>query len=359
MVNNDNNSFPAPMTDAPTLLPPEPIEPFDPMKKPLWEIDTRFINPYAKQTENPTWVIMGTRPALPKEGIITFSAKPKKGKSLSTYAFAIPLLSGKEFDSIKPQGRPNMIMVFDMEMSQSTLVKRVYSQVLSIGQQGQRFVVCSLKGLSLDKKIEIIEEMVGKYNPEIVVIDQAGKLVNNVNDVEETNEVTDLLDTMSMGRSVWVIMHENKDAENRNMRGWLGSYLSFANVEAYSVSRDNGIFTVTYVEGRDTDAENAATVNFTLDESGRIIAATNIVAKRQDDDKAECRKLIEAAFGDDELLGRTELKRRVAKKMGKGDSTADSEVTKADSFGIIEKTGRKLRDPYKLNPNPIDYFPDL
>lgn len=318
--------------------------------RPLWETDPDFLNPYRELPPLQTWCKMGERPALPKEGIITFSAKQKKGKSLSTYALAIPLLSGNTFDTLTPSDRPGMVMVFDLEMSETTLTNRALREVQSIGEYGSRFVVCPLKAKSIEDRLNTIVEKVEKYKPDIVVIDQAAKLVQDINATAETNTITDLLDKLSIGRAVWVVMHENKSEADTNMRGHLGSYLSFAAVEAYSVDRKDGVFTITPKEARDTDTENAACIRFALDSDGKIIDASSIFREAQEREAEGWRNNFRTLFGSDKFLRSVELIERIKTQEGLEERAAKTKIAKAKNWGVIRKTSSEKTAPYELTP---------
>lgn len=316
--------------------------------RPIWETDPDFLDPYKELPPLQTWCKIADRPALPKEGIITFSAKQKKGKSLSTYALAIPLLSGNAFDTLTPSDRPNLVMVFDMEMSETTLTNRVLNQVRSIGEHGTRFVVCPLKAKSIQDRIKTITAKVEKYHPDIIVVDQAAKLVANGNDLAESNALTDWLDKMSIGRSVWVVMHENKGAEDNNLKGHLGSFLSYAAVEAYSVDHKDGVFTITYREGRDTDSDNAAPVRFAIGGDGKIIDAAAIFRAAQEREAEGWRNNFTLLFGDDKTLRSVELIERINSKEGIEERAAKTKIARAKELGVIRKTSNEPRAPYEL-----------
>lgn len=329
--------------------------------RPIWETDPDFLNPNKVLDPLQTWCKMGDRPALPKEGIVTFSAKQKKGKSLSTYALAIPLLSGNTFDTLTPSkrmsadgketaDRPNLVMVFDMEMSATTLTNRVLRQVQTIGEYGSRFVVCPLKAKSIADRISTIAAKVEQYRPDIVIIDQAAKLVQDINATAETNTITDLLDKLSIGRAVWVVMHENKSEADTNMRGHLGSYLSFAAVEAYSVDRKDGIFTITPKEARDTDTEDAACIRFALDTEGRIIDASAIFREAQEREAESWRNNFRALFGSDKYLRSMELVERIKTQEGLEERAAKTKIAKARDLAVIRKTSGDRQAPYELTP---------
>lgn len=326
------------------------MEPEQYTNRPIWETDPDFLDPYKELPPLQTWCKIADRPALPKEGIITFSAKQKKGKSLSTYALAIPLLSGNAFDTLTPSDRPNLVMVFDMEMSETTLTNRVLNQVRSIGEHGTRFVVCPLKAKSIHDRVKIISAKVEQYHPDIIVVDQAAKLVANGNDLAESNALTDWLDKMSIGRSVWVVMHENKGQDDNNMKGHLGSFLSYAAVEAYSVDRKDGIFTITYREGRDTESDNAAPIRFAMDSNGRIIDANAIFQAAHEKEVQGWRNNFAMLFGEDKTLRSMELIERIKTQEGLEERAAKTKIARAKELGAIRKTSNEPRAPYELIP---------
>ena len=318
--------------------------------RPIWETDPDFLDPYKELPPLQTWCKIGDRPALPKSGVIIFSAKQKKGKSLSTYALAIPLLTGDNFDTLTPTDRPNLVMVFDMEMSETTLTNRVLNQVRSIGEHGTRFVVCPLKSKSIQERIKIIAAKVEQYRPDIVVVDQAAKLVANGTDLAESNALTDWLDKMSIGRSVWVVMHENKGQDDNNLKGHLGSFLSYAAVEAYSVDHKDGVFTITYREGRDTDSDNAAPVRFAIGGDGKIIDAAAIFRAAQEREAEGWRNNFAMLFGEDKTLRSMELIERIKSKEGLEERAAKTKIARAKELGVIRKTSNEPRAPYELTP---------
>lgn len=323
----------------------------DPMARPLWEIDPDFLNPFEELPPIQCWATMGSRPAFPKEGIILIQAKPKQGKSYSTYAALIPLLTGKPFNSITPNDRPRLVLVFDMEMSRTTLTNRVFKQMQTLGEQGNRFIVCPLKAKSLNDRLTIIKNKIATYNPDVVVIDQAGQLVMDVNNQAETNTLCQELDRLSIGRTMFVIIHENKSKEDTNARGSLGSYLQFAQVESYTASKGNGVFTLTPKEARDTDTEEAEAFCYMLDEGGKIIDGSAKVNARKEAERAAWLNNFARIFGTDVELSRSEIVNRLKEQDNLRDTAADNKVKTAVELGVIIKIGTEHRAPYKIAPN--------
>lgn len=335
-----------------------------PPPTPIWEYDDLFINPNTPPIPKQCYCSMGERKAIPKEGIITFSAKQKQGKSLSTYALSIPLLSGQPFDTITPSDKPNMIIAFDMEMGANTLHNRLQAQLKAIGSMEAPFYIVNLKPIPLPQRLKLIKEKIDKYNPAIVIIDQAAKLIPNGNDLEESNHLVNTLDAWSTKRSIWVVMHENKSKEDENMKGHLGSFLSYAAVEAYAVSKKDGVFTITPREARETETDGAAAVRFTLNQEGIIKAFGDMSAEEAEERRQRefnaFASMFALVYQDVDLLSYTELVNKTRETHRLSRDAAKTAIAGATAAGVIRKDGEEHRAPYKYIPyrtptdNPLD-----
>lgn len=323
----------------------------DPMARPLWEIDQRFLNPFAPVPPVQTWATMGDRPALPCKGIVTFSAKPKQGKSLSIYALLIPVLTGHDFDTLKPtECRPRLVVVFDTEMDTTTLSNRAKAMQRALGDASRRFQVVPLLNTPKSKRREIIEAITAEYNPDIVVIDQIARMVVNFNDAAENVAFGEWLAQYAAARTVLAVIHQNKAADNTQMKGHLGSILEELAVENYSVSRKQGVFEVKPTNARQSCVDDdSAPVTFALDDAGEIITATNVIEKNREKDADRWRNDLRAIFGEDEELKASEIVARIMHQQGLTERPAKAKLANAKTAGAIEHTDpTNNRSPYRL-----------
>ena len=323
----------------------------DPMAQPLWEIDQRFLNPFAPVPPVQTWATMGDRPALPCKGIITFSAKPKQGKSISTYALIAPILTGQEFDTLKPaECRPRLVVVFDTEMDTTTLSNRAKAMQKALGDASRRFQVVPLLNTPKSKRREIIEAITAEYNPDIVVIDQIARMVVNFNDAAENVAFGEWLAQYAAARTVLAVIHQNKAADNTQMKGHLGSILEELAVENYSVSRKQGVFEVKPTNARQSCVDDdSAPVTFALNDAGEIVTATNVIEKNRDKEADRWRNDLRAIFGEDEELKASEIVARIMHQQGLTERPAKAKLANAKTAGAIEHADPlNNRSPYRL-----------
>ncbi len=336
----------------------------DPMARPLWEIDQRFLNPFAPVPPVQAWATMGDRPAIPKSGIITFSAKPKQGKSISTYALIIPIVTGAAFDTLTPTtDRPRLVIVFDTEMDTPTLSRRAATMQKALGDASPRFQVVPLLEIPKSRRREMIEAITTEYNPDIVVIDQVARLVNNFNDAGENVEFGEWLAQYAAKRTVLTVIHQNKAADNTQMKGHLGSILEELAVENYGVSRQQGIFEIKPTNARQSCVDETSTpVTFALNDTGEIITANGVIQQNREKDAEKWRNDLRLIFGEDKELKYSEIVSRIMSQQGLTKTPAETKVNNARNAGAIEHTDpNNNRSPYRLTTplNTCSDFDDL
>ena len=322
----------------------------DPMERPLYEIDEVFLNPFAELPPVLTWCKMGERPAIDRQGIITFSAKPKQGKSLSIYAILTAIVTGKQLDTITPTASPRLVVVFDTEMDTPTLQRRAAKMITALGEAAPRFQIVPLLAVPKSQRRRVIDEVTAKYKPDIVVIDQVARLVEDFNAAGENVEFGEWLAQYAATRTAIVVIHQNKAADNKQMKGHLGSILEELAVENYSVAKENGVFKVTATNARNSSVDEAAPFTFALDDDGNIISAAAIVETKTAAERKSWRNNFAQIFGTDERLSYTDLKKRICQSEQLGETAAETKINKARELGAIVKAGNGSRDPYILAP---------
>ena len=328
----------------------EPLD-IDPMERPLYEIDEVFLNPFAELPLVLTWCKMGERPAIDRQGIITFSAKPKQGKSLSIYAILTAIITGKQLDTITPTASPRLVVVFDTEMDTPTLQRRAAKMITALGDAAPRFQIVPLLAVPKSQRRRVIDEVTSKYQPDIVVIDQVARLVEDFNAAGENVEFGEWLAQYAATRTALVVIHQNKAADNKQMKGHLGSILEELAVENYSVAKENGVFKVTATNARNSSVDEAAPFTFALDDDGNIISASDIVEAKTAQERARYVKDLALIFGDNDELRRKDIIDRIISEQRVTPDGAKKKVDKAAAIGAIIKAGEDRNAPYKLAVN--------
>lgn len=319
---------------------------------PLWEVDDRFFNPFADIHPTHTWLTMGGRRAIPTKGIVSISAKTKQGKSLATYALAIPLLLNQEFGNLKPTDRrPSRIIVFDIEMDEQPLSERLKPLMKKLGAAASRFSVVPLFKVPKAERRAMIEAIIEEFNPDIVIIDQVARLVVDYNSSTESADFGEWLSQLAADRTTITIIHQNKAADNTQMKGHLGSIIDELAVENYSMKRKQGnIFVLTPTSSRYTAIDDdTEPFTFVLSTEGEIIDAAKKIAEQQADEATKTLNMFEVYFGEADTLRHTDLVGRILAVGSGSKASAEREILAAKKLGVVIKTSPDHTAPYRLN----------
>lgn len=322
----------------------------NPDKRPFWELDERFLNPFAEVEDIMTWCKIGDRPALEKSGITTISAKPKEGKSASMYALLMHLISGKPFGNMTPVGEPpRMAIIFDTEMSKNDLIRRYRLIINTIGEKdAMRLRIVPLKSYPKAERMEIIKDMCDRYNPEIVVFDTVTRLVTNFNDAQENIEFGELILPLSEGRTIIAITHLTFQTEK--MKGHLGSILEELATENYSVSRKEGVTEMTAKNARNTDTDNATPFQFLLTKEGGMIDASGKLAEMEAQEFNNYNVNFNQLWyhTDAEKLNNKDLANLIVEHEHINERDAQKKIAKAFSLGVLKKEREGQNMMYSL-----------
>lgn len=322
--------------------------------RPIWESDPDALNPFEELPPVVAWCKMGDRPAFPREGLVTLDAKPKQGKSLCSYAILAPLLNGKKFGSITPTARPNLVVVFDVEMSKLSLLPRYRAIRATIGENADNLIIFPMLGMPRKDYWPFIRAKLERYQPHFAIIDHIGKFVTDVNNQEQASEVQVHLSELKVGRTLLVVSHQNKSRDDVNMRGAVGTVLDQEQCESYTATKEKGYYSLIPKSARDTETDGAQGFDFALEEVDnvvtRFIDPTAILMGERQKEIERWRSNFAMIFGDDKELRSNDLKARIMQNEGLEDRAANTKIKNARDMGVIFKKDASHTAPYLLSP---------
>ena len=82
---------------------------------------------------------------------------------------------------------------------------------------------------------DLIAEGVHAYQPDILIVDNVRDLISDINNGEKAQELIESFMKLSQEHkcNVVTVIHQNRSAENRGLRGWLGTELTNKAFEVY------------------------------------------------------------------------------------------------------------------------------
>lgn len=233
-----------------------------------------------------------------KGDVSAIKSKPKQGKTNSIAAMVATMLKGS-WGPLTCKVEGCNIVWIDTEQRHGD-AKRIYLRALkmaglSMEDNFSRFQMFYLRSFMNDKKMNSLKLIIKNCQPDIIFIDGIVDLINNFNDVEESKNIIDTLMRLSTkeesGKNIAIVcvLHTNKAAEDRNMRGHLGTMLTQKAGTVLEVKKNGQIFTVSNTESRNKEVPEWS---FRFDDNGDIVDATFMVeqATKEQKEKREAEK---------------------------------------------------------------------
>lgn len=259
MAETDN----APMTDAPTLLPPEPVKPIDKRKKAaaieamelaetIWteamntadsfgteeddllafieNAEDSIINPQQKYEDPDSFLNDEDCPVFVRGD---FSITEGQAKSRKTFLSAL-LVSLLLSDGTRPGGtrfstptKCNRVLWFDTEQGKPRTA-RILKRLNKMGGDTSKITMFSMRELGAVGRFKTLLYFIVLHRPDFVLIDGVADLMNNPNDIPESAMIRQMLMTASAKYNchICAVLHCNEKGDTSTARGQVGSELT-------------------------------------------------------------------------------------------------------------------------------------
>lgn len=215
---------------------------------------------------------------IPAGSITAVTGKAKQGKSQWLTILASVLISGRPFGSVQRVTTPSSILWIDTEQSaydMATNVNRLYYAAnippkADATKYGLHLFM--LRPCSPEERVEIINKAIESTNPDIIVLDGIRDLLNDFNDVNQSNAVMTWLMKITAtrpGTNIFAVLHTNDGSDK--MRGHLGTELMNKCADRFTIDKMEGYFSVTHISRH---LELASKFHFKIDEGGHLAPAT-------------------------------------------------------------------------------------
>ncbi len=131
------------------------------------------------------------------------------------------------------------------------------------------FYVFNVRCLNYEERLRLFEMAVRKYRPALVVLDGVRDLLADINDGVKAQEIVERLMRLAQETRCCLVcvLHQNKGAEDRNLRGWVGTELMNKAFEVYACEKvkPENIFVVEQTHTRKYDLDGL--LFFRMDEA--------------------------------------------------------------------------------------------
>lgn len=293
---------------------------------------------------------------IPRGDIIAVKAKSKNGKTFLASIFAATIL-GAEWGQLRGREHGCSVMYADTEQNTPNVARvgRRIHQLCgwSLERKDTRLTIFALRQMDMNKRWAFIERKVTENRPDCLIIDGIADLIADFNDIGASNGIIGSLMQLSAKRNMAIIfiLHTNKNKDDNNMKGHLGTLAVQKCSDVFSVEKVGDVFNVTETECRNLPLKD---FSFSLDADGLPIPFATLQESREEKRKnyniSKLQSEFEAVFKNSgkEVLRYSELKEFLMKTRPK--TTAERWINQAESNGVIvvKNDGYELKQ--KLPP---------
>jgi len=305
---------------------------------------------------DPEYVIeIGGTPTLPKGNLIALSAKWKNGKTFLCDVLSAIFLGSERFAGCRTLSHEGKVAFFDTEQAESDTcrIRKIIDAMTPEGRHLDYDVYC-LRSMDIDSpdeniddisRFEFISQTIAHDKPDLVIIDGIADLLYNYNDVIESQRLVNRLAALANEHNcaLVVVMHQNKGAHDKNMKGHLGTMLNQKCSDVFSIEKCGGIFVVSNSISRHQPCGDFV---FKLNADGIPEDATSerkqqIEIKRQDE-RAKLEEQIALCMeGATVALKRSDIINLLKSKLGIGSTKAYGVFNTAVNAGVLSSKDNK------------------
>lgn len=134
------------------------------------------------------------------------------------------------------------------------------------------------------ERLPLLEAAIERFKPDLVILDGIRDLINDINDGVLAQDTVERLMHLASEQHCCIacILHQNKSAEDKNLRGWIGTELTHKAFEVYECEKsDDRIFSFCQKLTRKYDILD--TLKYIVDEQGipQLASIENVLESEQ------------------------------------------------------------------------------
>ena len=184
------------------------------------------------------------KPCFPRGEVVTVTGKPKSGKTYFLSLLMTACTTDRDVIGIRrtTDSPPLKCLWYDTEQCQQSTREIIADRIrpMATDSQGcfqeEMYDIFNSRSLDFSERMELLESAVAHCHPDLVVIDGICDLIRDINDGTTVKAVVEDLMRTAQAYDCCIVcaIHQNKGAEDRNPRGWIGTELNNKSFEVYA-----------------------------------------------------------------------------------------------------------------------------
>lgn len=223
------------------------------------------------------------KPCFPRGELVAVTGKAKSGKTLfmsmlmaccvKDEVLQVQRFKDAELEELKCI--PLRFLWYDTEQSMQSTQDILNNRVLRLmGEENviEYYDIFNVRSIHYEERLRLFQAAIYKYRPDLVLLDGVRDLLADINDGVKAQKVVERLMKIAQetGCCLVCVLHQNKGAEDRNLRGWIGTELMNKAFEVYSCEKvkPENIFVVEQTHTRKYDLGQL--IFFRMDENSEL-----------------------------------------------------------------------------------------
>ena len=187
------------------------------------------------------------KPCFPRGELVAISGKAKSGKTFVSSILMALCFRSQVLSVDRIEQKRLHVLWYDTEQSEESTQDILRNRIIpmtGIAEESfpmDMFDIFNVRAESYDQRLPMLEAAVRHYSPDLVVLDGARDLVADINDGVVAQNCIERLMRLASEKHCCIIciLHQNKSAEDKNLRGWIGTELKNKAFEVYECSKSS------------------------------------------------------------------------------------------------------------------------
>ena len=229
------------------------------MNAKLQRLERRRITPDSMIPKRRFLFEMFDKPCFARGELVGITGRAKSGKTFFTSILMALGVCGEVLGIKRIDSKPLRVLWYDTEQSEESTQEILCDRIMRLWQRNmsecesiknfpsEMFDIFNVRADAWQDRMPLLEEAILEYKPDLVILDGIRDLVNDINDGILSQQVIERLMNLASETDCCIVsvLHQNKASEDKNLRGWIGTELTYKSFEVYECSKDSdSIFSV-------------------------------------------------------------------------------------------------------------------
>ena len=234
---------------------------------------------------------MFDKPCFARGELVGITGRAKSGKTFFTSMLMALGVCNEVMGIRRIDPKPLRVLWMDTEQSEESTQEILCDRIMKLWQRNMpdgesidnfpsdMFDIFNVRADAWQDRLPLLETAIKEYQPDLVILDGIRDLVNDINDGILSQRVIERLMHLASETECCIVsvLHQNKASDDKNLRGWIGTELTYKSFEVYECSKDSDrIFSVKQTMTRKYDIIDI--LQFVVDAEGLPMPVSHAVS---------------------------------------------------------------------------------